>query len=202
MSQKQITIEEEKEEQNQQDDDLNMEHFLKDLKVLHKRMDQSNEQVLQQDKRLVNVNEKLENYNKEISHGEDLTDIVNKGVFSSLFDGIKGLFRSNESKKLNEEDKKILEKAKEKENIDNYDIKEDGDWEIIKKKNNTNNKNDKYDEDDIIDESINEVKNMIKSAKNFNKNIEDSKEVVKVTIKHFDKSLNHVNKAIKKMEDE
>ena len=202
MSQKQITIEEEKEEQNQQDDDLNMEHFLKDLKVLHKRMDQSNEQVLQQDKRLVNVNEKLENYNKEISHGEDLTDIVNKGVFSSLFDGIKGLFRSNESKKLNEEDKKILEKAKEKENIDNYDIKEDGDWEIIKKKNNTNNKNDKYDEDDIIDESINEVKNMIKSAKNFNKNIEDSKEVVKVTNKHFDKSLNHVKKAIKKMEDE
>ena len=201
MSQKQITIEEEKEEQKQQDDDLNMEHFLKDLKVLHKRMDQSNEQVLQQDKRLVKVNEKLENYNNEISHGENLTDIVNKGVFSSLFDGIKGLFKSNESNKLDEDDKKILEKAKEKESIDNYEIKEDGEWEIIKK-NNAKDKNDKYDEDDIIDESINEVKNMIKSAKNFNKNIEDSKEVVKVTNKHFDKSLNHVNKAIKKMEDE
>ena len=201
MSQKQIIIEEEKKDQIQQDDDLNMNHFLKDLKVLHKRMDQSNEQLLQQDKRLLKVNKKLENYNKEVSHGEDLTNIVNKGIFLSLFDGIKGLFQSNESNKLDEEDKKVLEKVKE--NIENYEIKEDGDWEIIKKKNDTKNKDDdKYDEDDIIDESINEVKNMIKSAKNFNKNIENSIEVVKVTDNHFDKSLNHVNKAIKKMEDD
>ena len=206
----------------QQEEDLNMRNFLKDLKSQHQRVDQATAHVQQQDKRLVAVNEKLEDYNKEVSHGEELMDIVQKGPFQSLIDGIKGLFTRKKSDKLGDKEKEILNKAKNKKmdidnyidkegeeeekketkkNIDvnNYEFKEDGDWEIIKDKN----KNLVYadDEDEAIDESIKEVKGMINSVKYFNKNVNDSKEVVEITNKNFDKSLGNVNKMNKRMKN-
>ena len=206
----------------QQEEDLNMRNFLKDLKSQHQRVDQATAHVQQQDKRLVAVNEKLEDYNKEVSHGEELMDIVQKGPFQSLIDGIKGLFTRKKPDKLGDKEKEILNKAKNKKmdidnyidkegeeeekketkkNIDvnNYEFKEDGDWEIIKDKN----KNLVYadDEDEAIDESIKEVKGMINSVKYFNKNVNDSKEVVEITNKNFDKSLGNVNKMNKRMKN-
>ena len=206
----------------QQEEDLNMRNFLKDLKSQHQRVDQATAHVQQQDKRLVAVNEKLEDYNKEVSHGEELMDIVQKGPFQSLIDGIKGLFTRKKPDKLGDTEKEILNKAKNKKmdidnyidkegeeeekketkkNIDvnNYEFKEDGDWEIIKDKN----KNLVYadDEDEAIDESIKEVKGMINSVKYFNKNVNDSKEVVEITNKNFDKSLGNVNKMNKRMKN-
>ena len=93
------------------------------------------------------------------------------------------------------------EKKETKKNIDvnNYEFKEDGDWEIIKDKN----KNLVYadDEDEAIDESIKEVKGMINSVKYFNKNVNDSKEVVEITNKNFDKSLGNVSKMNKRMKN-
>jgi len=206
----------------QQEEDLNMRNFLKDLKSQHQRVDQATAHVQQQDKRLVAVNEKLEDYNKEVSHGEELMDIVQKGPFQSLIDGIKGLFTRKKPDKLGDKEKEILNKAKNKKmdidnyidkegeeeekketkkNIDvnNYEFKEDGDWEIIKDKN----KNLVYadDEDEAIDESIKEVKGMINSVKYFNKNVNDSKEVVEITNKNFDKSLGNVSKMNKRMKN-
>ena len=206
----------------QQEEDLNMRNFLKDLKSQHQRVDQATAHVQQQDKRLVAVNEKLEDYNKEVSHGEELMDIVQKGPFQSLIDGIKGLFTRKKPDKLGDKEKEILNKAKNKKmdidnyidkegeeeekketkkNIDvnNYEFKEDGDWEIIKDKN----KNLVYadDEDEAIDESIKEVKGMINSVKYFNKTVNDSKEVVEITNKNFDKSLGNVNKMNKRMKN-
>ena len=206
----------------QQEEDLNMRNFLKDLKSQHQRVDQATAHVQQQDKRLVAVNEKLEDYNKEVSHGEELMDIVQKGPFQSLIDGIKGLFTRKKPDKLGDTEKEILNKAKNKKmdidnyidkegeeeekketkkNIDvnNYEFKEDGDWEIIKDKN----KNLVYadDEDEAIDESIKEVKGMINSVKYFNKNVNDSKEVVEITNKNFDKSLGNVSKMNKRMKN-
>ena len=206
----------------QQEEDLNMRNFLKDLKSQHQRVDQATAHVQQQDKRLVAVNEKLEDYNKEVSHGEELMDIVQKGPFQSLIDGIKGLFTRKKPDKLGDKEKDILNKAKNKKmdidnyidkegeeeekketkkNIDvnNYEFKEDGDWEIIKDKN----KNLVYadDEDEAIDESIKEVKGMINSVKYFNKNVNDSKEVVEITNKNFDKSLGNVSKMNKRMKN-
>ena len=206
----------------QQEEDLNMRNFLKDLKSQHQRVDQATAHVQQQDKRLVAVNEKLEDYNKEVSHGEELMDIVQKGPFQSLIDGIKGLFTRKKPDKLGDKEKEILNKAKNKKmdidnyidkegeeeekketkkNIDvnNYEFKEDGDWEIIRDKN----KNLVYadDEDEAIDESIKEVKGMINSVKYFNKNVNDSKEVVEITNKNFDKSLGNVNKMNKRMKN-
>ena len=207
----------------QQEEDLNMRNFLKDLKSQHQRVDQATAHVQQQDKRLVAVNEKLEDYNKEVSHGEELMDIVQKGPFQSLIDGIKGLFTKKKPDKLGNKEKEILNKAKNKKmdvdnyidkegekeeekketkkniDINNYEFKGDGEWEIIKDKN----KNLVYadDEDEAIDESIKEVKGMINSVKYFNKNVKDSKEVVEITNKNFDKSLGNVNKMNKRMKN-
>ena len=97
----------------------------------------------------------------------------------------------NEINNINEEDNK--------DNIKDYKFKSDGDWEIIRKKNKDDK--DEYDEDEVIDESIKEVKGMTNSMKNFNQNVKDSNKLIGVTNKHFDKSHKHVNKAIKKMED-
>ena len=68
---------------------------------------------------------------------------------------------------------------------------------------NNPNKNLVYadDEDEAIDESIKEVKGMINSVKYFNKNVKDSKEVVEITNKNFDKSLGNVNKMNKRMKN-
>ena len=219
---KQDQILEEKNDK-QQEEDLSMHNFLKDLKDQHQRVDQATAHVQQQDKRLVAVNEKLDDYNKEVSHGEELMDIVQKGPFQSLIDGIKGLFTKKKPDKLGNKEKEILNKAKNKKmdvdnyidkegekeeekketkkniNINNYEFKGDGEWEIIKDKN----KNLVYadDEDEAIDESIKEVKGMINSVKYFNKNVKDSKEVVEITNKNFDKSLGNVNKMNKRMKN-
>ena len=207
-NQKQIYAEKIEEDEKQEDEKVDMREFLKDMKGLHQRVDYANHEIQQQDKKLVGVNEKLDDYNKEVNQGEDLLDVVNNGVFSSIFNGIKGLFKSKDKKKydLSNKDKKVLEKAKNKGNQINEDdnnlgFKEDGDWAVIKKGNNEDKyKGDDYNEDEVIEETIKEVKGMVNSAKNFNKNIQDSIEVAKITNKHIDKSSKHAKKAVRKME--
>ena len=191
------------EDQIKEDEKVDMREFLKDMKGLHKRVQYADNVVQEQDKRLVGVNEKLDEYNKEVDHGEDLTDIVNKGVFSSIFSGIKNLFKSKGSNELKDKDKNIIKNAKEKEikiNEENdLNFKEDGEWSIIKKDKDIDYN--KYNEDEIIDESIKEVKRMTNSVKHFNKSVQDSTKVVEATNKHFDKTSKHVKKAIKKMDE-
>ena len=218
MKQDQILEENQNNHQEAQDDELDMRNFLKDIKSQHQRINQATSYVQEQDKKIVGVNEKLDDYDKEVSHGEKLLDIVQKGPFESIIDGIKGLFKSKKTDEINDEDKKILEKAKNKKlnidnnldedddinikknfNMNNYEFKEDGDWEIIKDKNKNLVYEGEYDEDAVIEEATKEVKAMINSAKYFNKNINHSKKVINITNNHFDKSLNHVNQANKKM---
>ena len=220
MKQEQILEENQNNYQEAQDDELDMRNFLKDIKSQHQRINQATSYVQEQDKKIVGVNDKLNDYDKEVSHGESLLDIVQKGPFESIIDGIKGLFKSKKSDKINNEDKKILEKAKNKKlnidnnldedddinikkniNMNNYEFKEDGDWEIIKDKNKNLVFEGEYDEDAVIEEATKEVKAMINSAKYFNKNINDSKKVINITNNHFDKSLNHVNQVNKKMKN-
>ena len=208
MKQEQILEENQNNYQEAQDDELDMRNFLKDIKSQHQRINQATSYVQEQDKKIVGVNDKLNDYDKEVSHGESLLDIVQKGPFESIIDGIKGLFKSKKSDKINNEDKKILEKAKNKKlnidnnldedddinikkniNMNNYEFKEDGDWEIIKDKNKNLVYEGEYDEDAVIEEATKEVKAMINSAKYFNKNINDSKKVINITNNHFDKSL-------------
>ena len=218
MKQDQILEENQNKHQEAQDDELDMRNFLKDIKSQHQRINQATSYVQEQDKKIVGVNEKLDDYDKEVSHGEKLLDIIQKGPFESIIDGIKGLFKSKKTDEINDEDKKILEKAKNKKlnidnnldedddinikknfNMNNYEFKEDGDWEIIKDKNKNLVYEGEYDEDAVIEEATKEVKAMINSAKYFNKNINDSKKVINITNNHFDKSLNHVNQSNKKM---
>ena len=207
-NQKQKQIYAEKIEKNEiQGEKVDMRNVLKGSKDLHKRVDNNNIEIQNQDKKLVGVNEQLDDYNKEVEQGDDLLDVVNHGVFSSIFHGIKGIFKKDKKKyDLSNKDKKVLEKAKNKGNQINEDdnnlgFKEDGEWSVIKKGNNEDKyKGDDYDEDEVIDETIKEVKGMVNSAKNFNKNIQDSIEVAKITNKHIDKSSKHAKKAVRKME--
>ena len=95
MKQKQIyddemEEEEEIEKEKEKDDDLNMNNFLKNADNQHQRVIQATKVVHEQDKRLVGVNEKLDDYNQEITYGDKLMDIVQKGPFESFIDGIKG----------------------------------------------------------------------------------------------------------------
>ena len=215
MKQEQIYEDENDEEEIEKDDDLNMKHFLKNANNQHQRVIQATEVVQQQDKRLVNVNEKLDDYNKEIEYGEKLMDIVQKGPFESFIDGIKGLFsKKKKPEPLSHQEKQILKNAKNKQmkidnnideeeeekkvtqknnnNVNNYEFKEDGDWEIVKDKN-TNLKYDIDDEEEAIREATNKYKAMTNAVKNFNQNVKESKQVVEITNKNFDKSSEKVN---------
>ena len=215
MKQEQIYEDENDEEEIEKDDDLNMKHFLKNANNQHQRVIQATEVVQQQDKRLVNVNEKLDDYNKEIEYGEKLMDIVQKGPFESFIDGIKGLFsKKKKPETLSHQEKQILKNAKNKQmkidnnideeeeekkvtqknnnNVNNYEFKEDGDWEIVKDKN-TNLKYEIDDEEEAIREATNKYKAMTNAVKNFNQNVKESKQVVEITNKNFDKSSEKVN---------
>ena len=215
MKQEQIYEDENDEEEIEKDDDLNMKHFLKNANNQHQRVIQATEVVQQQDKRLVDVNEKLDDYNKEIEYGEKLMDIVQKGPFESFIDGIKGLFsKKKKPETLSNQEKQILKNAKNKQmkidnnideeeeekkvtqknnnNVNNYEFKEDGDWEIVKDKN-TNLKYDIDDEEEAIREATNKYKAMTNAVKNFNQNVKESKQVVEITNKNFDKSSEKVN---------
>ena len=219
MKQKQIyddEMEEEEEEiEKEKDDDLNMKNFLKNADNQHQRVIQATEVVHEQDKRLVGVNEKLDDYNQEITYGDKLMDIVQKGPFESFIDGIKGLFtKKKKPENLTHQEKKILNKAKNKEmkidnNIDeeeekkvpkknnnspnNYEFKEDGDWEIVKDKNK-NLKYDIDDEEEAIREATNKYKAMTNAVKYFNQNVNESKKVVEITNNNIDKSRENCNK--------
>ena len=87
---------------------------------------------------------------------------------------------------------------KNNKNINNYEFKEDGDWEIVKDKNK-NLKYDIDDEEEAIREATNKYKAMTNAVKYFNKSVEDSKKVVEITNDHIDKSRENVNKMNKRM---
>ena len=207
-NQKQKQIYAEKIEKNEiQGEKVDMRNVHKDAKDLHKRVDNGNIEIQNQDKKLVGVNEQLDDYNKEVEQGDDLLDVVNHGVFSSIFHGIKGIFKKDKKKyDLSDKDKKILEKAKNKGNQINEDninlgFKEDGEWSVIKKRNDEDKfKGDNYNEGEVVQEITNEFKEMNNQMEKFNQNIEDSKKLAKVTNKHIDKSSQHAKKVVKKME--
>ena len=111
MKQEKI-YEEKNDEEEIEKDDLNMKNFLKNANNQHQRVIQATVEVQQQDKRLVGVNEKLDDYNKEIKYGDELMDIVQKGVFGYIYDGIKGFFSKKKPDNLNDDEKQILENAK------------------------------------------------------------------------------------------
>ena len=140
QEQKQI---EKQNQYNEEDEEVDMKEFVKDMKDMNQRMNYATNHVQEQDKRLVNINDKLDDYNKEVKKGDEYMDIVNKSPFSYLKDKITGVFKRNKEKKLDKQDKQVIEKARNKQidnNNDNYKIEEKNDWGVIikddqKKKN-------------------------------------------------------------------
>ena len=181
---------EEQDEDKQLEED--MKEMVKDLKDMRQRINHDTYHVQEQDKRLVGVNDKLDDYNKKVKKGDKYMDVVNRSPFGYLKDKFFGLFKSKKEKKLDNKDKEILEKARNK----NNEVKEknDEDWTIKKRENN-----DAYNEDEIIDEALKEAKGMRKDVKKFTSAVIDSNQVVDVTNKNMDISLENVDNVNKKM---
>ena len=202
QEQKQI---EKQNQYNEEDEEVDMKEFVKDMKDMHQRVNYDTNHVQGQDKRFVNINDKLDDYNKEVKKGDEYMDIINKSPFSYIKDKITGVFKRNKEKKLDKQDKQVIEKARNKQidnNNDNYKIEEKNDLgDIIKddQKKKINNKVD--DEVAVLDEALEEAKGMRKDVQKYYSAIKDSNEVVDVTNKDMDNSIynvNRVNNNIKK----
>ena len=218
MKQEQI-YEERNDEKEIEKDDLNWEKFLKKAKDQQERVIIATEIIKQQDKRLVGINKELDDYNQEVSTiNKELTDIVDKGIFGSIYDGIKGLFSKNTSDNLSNDEKQILtnaknnqmkidndideeeekkDKKKNNKDINNYEFKEVDDWQIIKEKNkNFKNFN---NEKEANEEAIKMYKETVNNAKYLNKTIGDSIEVIEITNNNIDKSRELCIEGIERM---
>ena len=124
MKQRQL-LEERNEEGKEKDNDLNMKNFLKNADNQHQRVKQVKHEVIQQNKKIVGINYKLDDYNKLISYGKELMDIVQKGPFESIIDGIKGFFRKKKPDNLDTNEKQILNDAKNRQMIIDNNIDEE-----------------------------------------------------------------------------
>ena len=217
MKQEQI-YEERNDEKEIEKDDLNWQNFLKKAKDQQERVIIATEIIKQQDKRLVGINEKLDDYKQEVSTiNKELMDIVDKGIFGSIYDGIKGLFSKNTSDNLSNDEKQILTNAKNNQmkidndideeeekkdtkknnkDINNYEFKEVNDWQIIKEKKNFENFN---NEEEAIEEAIKMYKETVNNAKYLNKTIGDSIEVIEITNNNIDKSRELCKEGIERM---
>ena len=189
---------------NEEDEEVDMKEFVKDMKDMRQRMNYATNQVQEQDKRLVQINDKLDDYNEEVKKGDEYMDIINKSPFSYLKDKITGVFKRKKEKKLDEHDKQVIEKARNKQiddiYNDNYKIKEKNDWEVILKDEQKKKINKKVeDKDAVLDEALEEVRGMRKDVKKFNTAVKESTEVVDVTNKNMDNSIYNVNQVNHKM---
>ena len=220
MKQKQIyddemEEEEEIEKEKEKDDDLNMKNFLKNADNQHQRVKQVKHEVIQQNKKIVGINYKLDDYNKLISQGKELIDIVQKGPFESIIDGIKGFFSKKKPDNLDANEKQILNDAKNKQmkidnnidkeeknapkknykSINNYEFTEVDDWEIIKEKN----KDYINEEEKDTEEATKKYKEMTAHMKYFNVILKESIDVIDITNENFDKTKENNNQMNERM---
>ena len=214
MKQRQI-LEERYDEEEKEDNDLNMNNFLKNADNQHQRVKQVTHEVIQQNKKIVGINYKLDDYNKLISYGKELMDIVQKGPFESIIDGIKGFFRKKKPDNLDTNEKQILNDAKNKQmkidnnidkeeknapkknykSINNYEFTENDDWEIIKEKN----KDYINEEEKDTEEATKKYKEMTAHMKYFNVILKESIDVIDITNKNFDKTKENTNQMNERM---
>jgi len=181
---------------NEQDKEIDMnEEFLKDIKNMHQRVEYDTHHVQQQEKRLVAVNDNLDDFNKEV---DEYTDIINKGPFSYLKDKITGFFKRDKEKKLDNHDRKVIEKARNKQ-INNKNNEEKNNLDIMKDEQNKNNNNKVDDEDAVLEEALKEVKERRKDIKKLTSAIKESTEVLDATNNNMDNSIYNVNQAEKKL---
>ena len=214
MKQRQI-LEERYDEEEKEDNDLNMNNFLKNVNSQEQRVNQATDAVIQQNKKIVGINDKLDDYNKEISYGNELMDIIEKGPFESIIDGIKGFFSKKKPDNLDANEKQILNDAKNKQmkidnnidkeeknapkknykSINNYEFAEVDDWEIIKEKN----KDYINEEEKDIEEAIKMYKGINAHMKVFNRILKESIDVIDITNKNFDKTKENTNQMNERM---
>ncbi len=87
---------EEQDEDKQLEED--MKEMVKDLNDMGQRINHNTYHVQEQDKRLVGVNDKLDDYNRKAKKADKYMDIVNRNPFVYAKDKIFGLFKSKKEK--------------------------------------------------------------------------------------------------------
>ena len=214
MKQRQI-LEERYDEEEKEDNDLNMNNFLKNVNSQEQRVNQATDAVIQQNKKIVGINDKLDDYNKEILYGNELINIIEKGPFESIIDGIKGFFSKKKPDNLDTNEKQILNDAKNKQmkidnnidkeeknapkknykSINNYEFTENDDWEIIKEKN----KDYINEEEKDTEEATKKYKEMTAHMKNLNHILEEGNKVIDITNKNLDKTKENNNQMNERM---
>ena len=194
-----------KEKENQEEDlEAEMKEFVKDMRDMRQRMNYATYQVQEQDKKLIGVNDKLDDYNKEVNKGDKYMDNVNKGVFGYFVDSVKNKFTGwfKKEKKLDKKDRNIIEEARNKKDENNnleYHIDEKNDWSVIQKGEKDINKIE--GEDAILDEALNEVTGARQAVRQFNSSVKESSKVVDATNNNMDftnKNVEKVNKIMAK----
>ena len=189
-----------KKEEENEDDDIDMNDLVKDIKDMSSRVKNCTSHVQGQDQRIVGINEKLDDYNKEVKTGDKYMDVINKGPLTYLKDKFFGFFSFKKSEQLSNKDRKTIENAKNKQSGDNknddsgYSDKDMEDWYIVGQDSNK-----VKTEDDVINEAINEVKNMRANIKEFGAAVKDSTKLVDATNNNMDVSIKNTNKVNKKM---
>ena len=79
------------------------------MQSIHKSVKNASVEVQKQDEKLAKVNETLDDYNKELSHCENLHDIIDIGPIAGIYYKFKGLFTwKNPNYGLDPVDQKII----------------------------------------------------------------------------------------------
>ena len=76
----------------------------------------------EQTQKILNFNEKIDNYNKKVKKGDEYKNIINYGVFEASKNFILGFFSHNKEENLTKDDK-IIQNAKNQPNEKNKNIK-------------------------------------------------------------------------------
>ena len=96
----------------EEDEELDMKEFVKDIQDMHQRKLLATNKVHEQDQKFAGINDKLDDYNKEVKKEDELMDVIIKSPFTLLKDKILGVFKSDKNEKLDKNDKQVIENAR------------------------------------------------------------------------------------------
>ena len=184
---------------NEKDGDSDMKKFVEDIKGIGRHSNLQTNTLQGQAQKIVGINDKLDDYNKEVQKEEELLNIFNKSPFGLLKDNFFGLFKSDKNEQLDKNDRKVIEETR------NYNgPKElDNEWTLVQNDQSEKviniNKHKGEDQEDILDEALKVAKATTKEIQKFNSTIKDSSKLVDATNNNMDIALNNVNKVNKKM---
>ena len=78
-----------------EDDEVFKKKIIKDMDNKYKVIEAINNKNQEQTQKLLNIDEKINDYNKEVKKGDELMNVINYGIFEASKNYIFGLFSDN-----------------------------------------------------------------------------------------------------------